>query len=185
MTPEEAYEEALRRIREAEKTGALELDLSGWNKTAQEYSGLETLNRLPPELERLASLDIAQPRRVPAAQRRPVSACQPHLAPIAQPVLQDSTGANRRTPQLKELYLYGCELDDLPPEVCGESDYENVLGKVRAHYEDLGLANESTRRSRACSSATAESVRRNCVAVCATCHSIRVFPPPTGFNSAK
>ena len=29
MTPEEAYEEALRRIREAEKTGALELDLSG------------------------------------------------------------------------------------------------------------------------------------------------------------
>jgi hypothetical protein len=29
MTPEEAYEEALRRIREAERTGALELDLSG------------------------------------------------------------------------------------------------------------------------------------------------------------
>jgi hypothetical protein len=29
MTPEEAYEEALRRIREGEKTGALELDLSG------------------------------------------------------------------------------------------------------------------------------------------------------------
>ena len=56
MTPEEAYEEALRRIREAEETGALELDLSGWNQTAQEYSGLETLNRLPPELERLTSL---------------------------------------------------------------------------------------------------------------------------------
>ena len=34
MTPEEAYQEALRRIREAEKTGALELDLSGWNETA-------------------------------------------------------------------------------------------------------------------------------------------------------
>src|SRR5271165_6993725 len=46
MTPEEAYEEALRRIREAEKTGALELDLSG----------LQALNRLPPELERLGSL---------------------------------------------------------------------------------------------------------------------------------
>ena len=28
MTPEEAYEEALRRIREAEETGAVELDLS-------------------------------------------------------------------------------------------------------------------------------------------------------------
>jgi hypothetical protein len=29
MTPEEAYEEALLRIREAERTGAAELDLSG------------------------------------------------------------------------------------------------------------------------------------------------------------
>jgi hypothetical protein len=29
MTPEEAYEEALRRIRKAEKTGALELALIG------------------------------------------------------------------------------------------------------------------------------------------------------------
>jgi hypothetical protein len=29
MTREEAYEEALRRIREAVKTGAVELDLSG------------------------------------------------------------------------------------------------------------------------------------------------------------
>ena len=29
MTPEEAYEEALRRIQEAEKTGAVELNLSG------------------------------------------------------------------------------------------------------------------------------------------------------------
>ena len=47
MTPEEeAYEEALRRIRKAEKTGAVELDLGG----------LDTLNRLPPELERLTSL---------------------------------------------------------------------------------------------------------------------------------
>jgi hypothetical protein len=28
MTPEEAYQEALRRIRESEKTGAVELDRS-------------------------------------------------------------------------------------------------------------------------------------------------------------
>jgi hypothetical protein len=56
MTPDEAYEEALRRIHEAEETGAVELDLSGWNKTIGEYSGLEGLNRLPPELERLISL---------------------------------------------------------------------------------------------------------------------------------
>ena len=47
MTPNElyAYNEALRRIRE-EETGALELSLSE----------LPTLNRLPPELERLTSL---------------------------------------------------------------------------------------------------------------------------------
>jgi hypothetical protein len=44
-TPEEAYEEALRRIRETEETGALELDLSQL-----------ALNRLPPELESLTSL---------------------------------------------------------------------------------------------------------------------------------
>ena len=60
MSPEEeAYEEALRRIREAEETGAVELDLRGWQegKTgAQEYTGLEKLTRLPPELERLTSL---------------------------------------------------------------------------------------------------------------------------------
>jgi hypothetical protein len=29
MTPEEAYKEALRRIQEAEETGAVELDLRG------------------------------------------------------------------------------------------------------------------------------------------------------------
>jgi len=37
-------------------------------------------------------------------------------------------------PTLKKLYLYGCKLDDLPPEVCGENWDENVLDKVRAHY---------------------------------------------------
>jgi len=59
MTPEEAYAEALRRIREAGVAEALELDLSGMENGESgtpEYSGLETLNRLPPELERLTSL---------------------------------------------------------------------------------------------------------------------------------
>ena len=46
MTPEEAYKDALRRIGEVEETGAVKLDLSG----------LGTLNRLPPELECLTSL---------------------------------------------------------------------------------------------------------------------------------
>jgi Leucine-rich repeat (LRR) protein len=54
MTPEEAYDEALRRIRQTEKTGALKLDLSGWKEG--KATGLETLTRLPPELERLTSL---------------------------------------------------------------------------------------------------------------------------------
>jgi internalin A len=45
MTPEEAYEEALRRIRQAEETAALALDLSGLAS-----------NRLPRELGRLTSL---------------------------------------------------------------------------------------------------------------------------------
>jgi Leucine-rich repeat (LRR) protein len=36
-------------------------------------------------------------------------------------------------PTLKELALYRCKLDDLPPEACGG----NALDIVRAHYEDL------------------------------------------------
>jgi internalin A len=63
MTPEEeAYEEALRRICEAEKTVDVELDLSGWNKTAKKFNELYKLNRLPPELGRLTkiqSLDLS------------------------------------------------------------------------------------------------------------------------------
>jgi Leucine-rich repeat (LRR) protein len=45
MSPEEAYDEALRRIREVEETGELALDLSSL-----------ALNRLPQELKRLTSL---------------------------------------------------------------------------------------------------------------------------------
>jgi internalin A len=37
----------------------------------------------------------------------------------------------------------GCKPEDLPSEICGESGYEDVLAKVRAHFEDL----ESGRRS--------------------------------------
>jgi esterase/lipase superfamily enzyme/Leucine-rich repeat (LRR) protein len=40
-------------------------------------------------------------------------------------------------PTLKQLYLFDCELDDLPAEVCGEERNENVLDKVRAHYANL------------------------------------------------
>ena len=40
-------------------------------------------------------------------------------------------------PSLQALYLFGCKFNDLPSEVCGEFDYENVLAEVHAHYEDL------------------------------------------------
>ena len=37
-------------------------------------------------------------------------------------------------PTLKELSLFGCKFDDLPSEVRGEEDRQNVLAKVRSHY---------------------------------------------------
>jgi hypothetical protein len=40
-------------------------------------------------------------------------------------------------PTLQDLYLFGCKLDDLPPEVCGSSLRQNVLDEVRAHFDDL------------------------------------------------
>ena len=53
MTPEEAYAEARRRIREAKKTGALELYLGGL-----------ALNRLPRELARRANRHLARSRHL-------------------------------------------------------------------------------------------------------------------------
>ena len=53
MTPEEAYAEARRRIREAKKTGALELYLRGL-----------ALNRLPRELARRANRHLARSRHL-------------------------------------------------------------------------------------------------------------------------
>jgi hypothetical protein len=80
MTPEEeAYEEALRRIRVAEKTGAVELDLNGMKDG--KVTELETLTRLPQELDRLTSLQslcLEECKQLSGDLR-------PHLAPIAQP----------------------------------------------------------------------------------------------------
>jgi hypothetical protein len=44
MTPEEAYKEALHRIRVAEETGAVELDLRGVKE--EKNTELRALNRL-------------------------------------------------------------------------------------------------------------------------------------------
>jgi hypothetical protein len=37
-------------------------------------------------------------------------------------------------PTLKTLYLFGCKLDDLPPEFCSQTPTDNVRDKVHAHY---------------------------------------------------
>jgi hypothetical protein len=91
MTPEEAYQEALRRIHEAEETGAVKLNLSGLFQ-----STLETLTRLPPELERLTSL-----------QSLNLFGCQQlngDLSPLAA------------LTSLQSLTLFGCrQLSDLSP----------------------------------------------------------------------
>ena len=80
MTPEEeAYAEARRCIREANATGALDLDLSQL-----------ALNRLPRELGRLTSfktLDVTMCKRLSG----PVSAGRPRFPPIAQPLLVPAT----------------------------------------------------------------------------------------------
>jgi internalin A len=39
---------------------------------------------------------------------------------------------------LRELKLYQTDFIDLPTAICGERDDENVLGAVRAYYDDLG-----------------------------------------------
>jgi hypothetical protein len=76
MTPEEeAYEEALRRIREAEEAGAVELSLGG----------LE-INRLPQELEHLTSL-----------QSLDLSGCEKLKGDLSYPRLQVSLPSNRST----------------------------------------------------------------------------------------
>src|SRR5208282_6246329 len=65
MSPEEAYAEALRRIREAENTGATSLDLSH----------LDCLRQLPRELERLmcGSTPAPLPRSQAAELPKPTS----------------------------------------------------------------------------------------------------------------
>jgi internalin A len=160
MTPEEAYEEALRRILKAERTKAVELDLSGWKDG--KHTGLETLTRLPPELERLTSLqsldlvgceqltDLSPLAGLTSLQSLDLSECRQlsDLSPLAgltdlQSLKLISCFRIRRfapleclLTTLKRLELLGCNFDDLPSEVWGRSD-GNVIDKAHAHYEDL------------------------------------------------
>src|SRR5271165_373205 len=111
MTPEEeAYAEALRRGREAEATGAVVFDLSK----------LSALNRLPPELERLSSLQTLN-----------LSGCEQlggDLAPLTGLTSLQSLdlSANRlsslppeitKLKRLQSLDLNANQLSSLPPEI--------------------------------------------------------------------
>src|SRR5208283_2091301 len=224
MTPEEAYAEALRRIREAKEAGAVRLDLSrlALNRFPRELASLTSLQKLDifecgqlsGDLSPLASLtslqlldlsycprlsgDLSPLAGLTSLNSLHLSEClqlSGDFAPLADLTslrwlqlpgcdklsgdlspLADLTSLNfldlsgcklsgdlspltglaslqwlhlnrclgvRRfapleslLPTLKALSLFGCKLDDLPAEVCGKEYGQNVLEKVRAHYED-------------------------------------------------
>jgi hypothetical protein len=48
---------------------------------------------------------------------------------------------------LKKLRLFGCELDDLPPEIYGEEHGQNVLDEVRAQYGQRPDASPKTTKA--------------------------------------
>ncbi len=131
MSPEEnaAYLKALERICDVEELGATTLDLRS----------LQFLKKLPPELGQLALL-----QRLNLARRRQISDATPLRNLTALQTLNFSwcrsllrfAPLEVLLPTLKQLYLFDCQFEDLPAEVCGDVD-QNVLAEVRAHYADL------------------------------------------------
>ena len=88
MTPEEAYEEALRRIREAETTGALELSLRGLelNRLPLELAGLTSLQSLSLSFCTQLSGDLSPLERLTSLQTLELSHCgelHGNLSPLA------------------------------------------------------------------------------------------------------
>ena len=66
MTPDEAYEEALRRIRKAKETGAVELDLSGrWTTGRLSLSSVHRSQRTEPTI-----ISVAQSWWTPPARAK-------------------------------------------------------------------------------------------------------------------
>src|SRR5271165_5912888 len=159
MTRQE--KEALRRIRKVKETGALALDLSE----------LYHLNRPPPELKKLTSLqslslsgcqqlsgDLSPLASLTKLQWLNLSFCRQvsDLSPLAglaslRTLRLDHWRGNGEfaplkslLPTLQHLSLYDCKLDDLPREVCGETPRQNVLGKVRFNYRQRPGASTKT-----------------------------------------
>jgi Leucine Rich repeats (2 copies) len=134
------YQEALRRIKEAEENKSIVLGLL-------DLSGL-SLTRFPPELVRLTSLqklylwqssklsgDLSPLAKLTSLQSLYLCACTQlsgDLSPLAElPSLQSlnlsgCAGIRQFAPlepflaRLKELFLYDCRFGDLPPEICGQ-----------------------------------------------------------------
>jgi Leucine-rich repeat (LRR) protein len=108
MTPEEKdYQEALRRIQEAEDNKSVELDLSQlWDMT-----------RLPPELKRLTSL---QSLKLAGCEQLSDLSPLAALASLRELDLSRCTGIRHFASLeplpagLRKLYLDGCRFDDLP-----------------------------------------------------------------------
>jgi len=100
--------------------------------------------------------DLAPLARLTALQQLDLSECAQlsDLAPLAnltslqQLRLSRCRSTLRFAPleillsTLREIYLWDCQFDDLPVEICGDKEYQNVLTAVRAHYEDLRAGQE-------------------------------------------
>jgi internalin A len=135
----------------ASLTSLQKLNLSWCSQLSGDLSplaGLTSLQELNLSGCKQLSGDLSPLAGLTSLQELNLSECEQFsdLSPLATLTslqwlnLDDCRGFRRFTPlesllpTLKDLCLFGCKLDDLPPEVCG---YENVLDKVRAHYADL------------------------------------------------
>jgi Leucine-rich repeat (LRR) protein len=104
---EDDYQEALRRIKEAEENKDTALDLSE----------LEFLTRFPPELARLTSL---QSLKLAGCEQLSDLSPLAVLTSLRELDLSRCTGIRHFASLeplpagLRKLYLYGCRFDDLP-----------------------------------------------------------------------
>ena len=86
---------------------------------------------------------------------------------------------------LHEIRLYGTRFADLPTEICGDSHTENVLAKVRAHFDDRMAGSAQDAEVRVLYLATAASGRLSCGGVFSVANLTPQFRRRMGFNSAK
>jgi internalin A len=121
--------EAHKRIRIAQETGAGTLDLSGC-KQIGDVSPLAALTSLQ-------SLDLSGCEQI--GDVSPLAA----LTSLQSLNLSRCEGIRLFGPievllsTLNEIRIFGCPFDDVPAELCGENEHQNVLSGLQAHYRDL------------------------------------------------